>query len=199
VVADHGMTGKLGGMALEHPWSEPPAPAATIDVAPGIRWLRMPLPFQLDHINLWLLADGDGWTAVDTGLALPPTRERWEQLGVRRWGVWVDGTVQFSTGRASRKAKNLERDPRCVVMTEDAREAVVVEGTAARVAMSDAFVDARSVPAACAGCDHVANCGGGCAGRRRLMGALDRAELAVLTRLLRGGKRAPAEEAGSIH
>jgi len=67
-------------MALEHPWSEPPAAAQTIDVAPGVRWLRMPLPFQLDHINLWLLADGDGWTAVDTGVALVPTRERWEQL-----------------------------------------------------------------------------------------------------------------------
>jgi glyoxylase-like metal-dependent hydrolase (beta-lactamase superfamily II) len=67
-------------MALEHPWSEPPAAAQTIEVAPGVRWLRMPLPFQLDHINLWLLADGDGWTAVDTGVALAPTRERWEQL-----------------------------------------------------------------------------------------------------------------------
>ena len=67
-------------MALEHPWSEPPAAAQTIEVAPGVRWLRMPLPFQLDHINLWALADGDGWTVVDTGLALPPTRERWEQL-----------------------------------------------------------------------------------------------------------------------
>jgi glyoxylase-like metal-dependent hydrolase (beta-lactamase superfamily II) len=69
-------------MALEHPWSTPPAAAETIKVAPGIRWLRMPLPFQLDHINLWLLADGDGWTAVDTGVALPPTRERWERLFV---------------------------------------------------------------------------------------------------------------------
>src|SRR2546422_609198 len=67
-------------MALEHPWSEPPAAAQTIEVASGVRWLRMPLPFQLDHINLWALADGDGWTVVDTGVALPPTRERWEQL-----------------------------------------------------------------------------------------------------------------------
>lgn len=58
------------------------------------------------------------------------------------WAVWVDGTVQFSTGRESRKTKNLERDPRCVITTEDAREAVVVEGTAVRVDMSDAFVDA---------------------------------------------------------
>jgi radical SAM protein with 4Fe4S-binding SPASM domain len=39
---------------------------------------------------------------------------------------------------------------------------------------SDAFVEARSVPAACAKCEHVASCGGGCAGRRRLIGALDR-------------------------
>src|SRR6267378_2752830 len=75
-----GCAGRLEPMALEHPWSEPPATAQTIEVAPGVRWLRMPLPFQLDHINLWLLADGDGWTVVDTGLALPPTRERWEQL-----------------------------------------------------------------------------------------------------------------------
>jgi glyoxylase-like metal-dependent hydrolase (beta-lactamase superfamily II) len=67
-------------MALEHPWTAPPEAAATIEVAGGIRWLRMPLPFQLDHINLWLLADGDAWTAVDTGVALPPTRERWEHL-----------------------------------------------------------------------------------------------------------------------
>src|SRR5207302_633977 len=46
-------------MALEHPWSEPPAAAQTIEVAPGVRWVRMPLPFQLDHINLWALADLD--------------------------------------------------------------------------------------------------------------------------------------------
>src|SRR3954469_18368535 len=57
-----------------------PAPGTSLEVAPGIRWLRMPLPFQLDHINLWLLDDGEGWTAVDTGVALPPTRDRWEQL-----------------------------------------------------------------------------------------------------------------------
>jgi PPOX class probable F420-dependent enzyme len=58
------------------------------------------------------------------------------------WGVWAEERVQLSTGRASRKARNLERDPRCVVTTDDGRKAVVVEGTAARVAMSDAFVAA---------------------------------------------------------
>jgi nitroimidazol reductase NimA-like FMN-containing flavoprotein (pyridoxamine 5'-phosphate oxidase superfamily) len=58
------------------------------------------------------------------------------------WAVWVDGRVVFSTGRESRKAKNIANDPRVVVTTEDARQAVVVEGTAALVPMDDAFVAA---------------------------------------------------------
>ena len=67
-------------MALDHPWSQPPAPAHTIDVAPGIRWLRMPLPFALDHINLWLLEDGPGWAIVDTGVGLDDTRALWQHV-----------------------------------------------------------------------------------------------------------------------
>ena len=63
---------------LVHPWPEPPEGGASIEVAPGIRWIRMPLPFQLNHINLWLLEDGDGVTVVDTGVGLPPTRALWE-------------------------------------------------------------------------------------------------------------------------
>ena len=66
--------------SLDHPWGEPPAPGTTTTVAPGIRWLRMPLPFALNHINLWLLDDGDGYTIVDTGLGLPDTRELWERI-----------------------------------------------------------------------------------------------------------------------
>ena len=66
--------------ALRHPWPVPPGPASTIDVAPGIKWLRMPLPFKLDHINLWLVDDGDGWVAVDTGIGLEPTRELWTRI-----------------------------------------------------------------------------------------------------------------------
>ena len=41
---------------MQHPFAAPPAPGDTLDVAPGVRWLRMPLPFALDHINLWLVA-----------------------------------------------------------------------------------------------------------------------------------------------
>src|SRR5690606_39592020 len=55
-----------------------------IEVAPGIFWLRMPLPFALDHINLWLLRDEfegrSGWTLVDCGIASEPVREAWERL-----------------------------------------------------------------------------------------------------------------------
>ena len=58
-------------MTLDYPWTEPPAPADVREVAPGVHWLRMPLPFQLNHINLWLLEDGDGWAIVDTGVGLP--------------------------------------------------------------------------------------------------------------------------------
>ncbi|MGH7277173.1 MAG: MBL fold metallo-hydrolase [Candidatus Rokuibacteriota bacterium] len=65
---------------LEHPWTQPPLPARTLEVTPGVRWLRMPLPFQLDHINLWLLDDGAGVTVVDTGVALPATRELWDAI-----------------------------------------------------------------------------------------------------------------------
>src|SRR5574341_1567884 len=74
------ITGRLDDMTLEHPWTVAPAPGTVIEVAPGIRWLRMPLPFQLDHINLWLLEDGNGFTVVDTGVGLDATRELWERI-----------------------------------------------------------------------------------------------------------------------
>jgi glyoxylase-like metal-dependent hydrolase (beta-lactamase superfamily II) len=70
---------------LDYPYGEAlPALGTTLEVAPGVRWLRMPLPFQLDHINLWLLRDAidgvDGWSIVDCGIASDPTRAAWEQI-----------------------------------------------------------------------------------------------------------------------
>lgn len=62
---------------LVFPHDAAPEGGTTIEVAPGIHWLRMPLPFALDHINLWLLEDGDGWTIVDCGIARDETRELW--------------------------------------------------------------------------------------------------------------------------
>ncbi|MFA4970940.1 MAG: MBL fold metallo-hydrolase, partial [Sulfuritalea sp.] len=55
-----------------------PAPGTAVPVAPGIEWLCMPLPFALNHINLWLLEDGDGYAAIDTGFALDPIKEAWK-------------------------------------------------------------------------------------------------------------------------
>ncbi|HLB87308.1 MAG: hypothetical protein AUH86_07995 [Acidobacteria bacterium 13_1_40CM_4_58_4] len=49
------------------------------------------------------------------------------------WGLWLDGLFIFSTGRQSRKARNLARNPKCVICNELAHEAVVVEGIARRV------------------------------------------------------------------
>jgi glyoxylase-like metal-dependent hydrolase (beta-lactamase superfamily II) len=57
-----------------------PAPGPVTEVADGVLWLRMPLPFALDHINLWALADGDGWTLVDTGINRDETKELWRDL-----------------------------------------------------------------------------------------------------------------------
>jgi len=75
--------------SLQYPWPQTPAPGTTLEVAPGVRWLSMPLPFQLDHINLWLLQDEGGWTLVDCGIGDAPTRALWEKIfsevdGVKR-------------------------------------------------------------------------------------------------------------------
>jgi glyoxylase-like metal-dependent hydrolase (beta-lactamase superfamily II) len=51
-----------------------------------VYWLRMPLPFALDHINLWLLEDGEGWTAVDSGIGRAEVRALWEQHFVTTMG-----------------------------------------------------------------------------------------------------------------
>ena len=66
--------------SLTYPYPEVPAPGSTLEVAPGVRWLSMPLPFQLDHINLWLVDDFDGWTVVDCGIANAETRALWETV-----------------------------------------------------------------------------------------------------------------------
>jgi glyoxylase-like metal-dependent hydrolase (beta-lactamase superfamily II) len=75
--------------ALEHQLSYPlgdtlPDVGTTLEIAPGVRWLRMKLPFALDHINLWLLRDEldgrEGWTIVDCGITSDETRAAWERI-----------------------------------------------------------------------------------------------------------------------
>jgi glyoxylase-like metal-dependent hydrolase (beta-lactamase superfamily II) len=69
---------------LEFPQATPPAAGETSEIAPGVHWLRMPLPFALDHINLWLLEDDingkAAWTLVDCGLGDDATRALWERI-----------------------------------------------------------------------------------------------------------------------
>ncbi len=62
---------------IRYPWAQPPEPGELREVVPGLHWLRMPLPFALDHINLWLAEDGDGWTVIDTGTATGKAKEIW--------------------------------------------------------------------------------------------------------------------------
>lgn len=65
---------------LDYPCGDPPAAGDTIEVAPGVLWVRMPLPFALLWINLWLLDDGDGWTVVDTGVGTDESRQHWRTI-----------------------------------------------------------------------------------------------------------------------
>ena len=64
---------------LDYPFAAPPEPGTVTEVAPRVFWLRMPLPFALDHINLWLLADDDGFTLVDCGFGDAATRAIWKR------------------------------------------------------------------------------------------------------------------------
>lgn len=57
-----------------------PSPGQSLALAEGVEWIRMPLPFALDHINLWLLRDGAGYTVVDCGVSRPETMAAWEQV-----------------------------------------------------------------------------------------------------------------------
>ncbi|WP_341676830.1 MBL fold metallo-hydrolase [Niveibacterium sp. SC-1] len=63
---------------LSFPFDVTPVAGALARVAPGVRWLRFPLPFALDHINLWLIEEADGYALVDTGYGDATTRDLWE-------------------------------------------------------------------------------------------------------------------------
>src|SRR5664279_3154826 len=74
---------------LDYPFGDAlPERGSTIEVAPGVLWARMGLPFALDHINVWVLRDEmatesgtrQGWTIVDCGIDSPDTRAAWETI-----------------------------------------------------------------------------------------------------------------------
>src|SRR5215510_8492412 len=57
-----------------------PAPGSSVEIAPGVRWARIPLPLDLNHINVWLVATEDGCVIVDTGMAVEMGKEAWESI-----------------------------------------------------------------------------------------------------------------------
>ncbi len=65
---------------LHFPVTEPPPFGVPQEVAPGVLWLRLPLPFRLDHVNVYLIEDGDGWALLDTGIGDARTRDIWEAV-----------------------------------------------------------------------------------------------------------------------
>ncbi|MEH6822661.1 MAG: MBL fold metallo-hydrolase [Motiliproteus sp.] len=65
---------------LSYPFDSPPSFGDPIEVTAAVRWLRMPLPWSLDHVNLYLLTNEHGWTLIDTGLCTPEAQRLWQPL-----------------------------------------------------------------------------------------------------------------------
>ncbi len=72
------MDGRPGAEEIRFPHAAPPAEGEAIRVAEGILWLRLPLPMALDHVNVYALDDGDGWTLIDTGFDSGRARAIWQ-------------------------------------------------------------------------------------------------------------------------
>lgn len=70
--------------ALTYPFDGPPEPGGVREVAAGVQWIRMPMPYALDHINLWVVRDGDGVALFDTGVRTEETLAIWRRLGETR-------------------------------------------------------------------------------------------------------------------
>ena len=66
--------------ALRYPWESHPGADKVVEIAPGVLWVRLDLPFRLNHVNVYLVADGDGWTMVDAGFGNAETIAAWTRL-----------------------------------------------------------------------------------------------------------------------
>lgn len=75
-----GHSASLPQAGLSFPHAAPPPTGELVEIADGILWTRIPLPFRLDHVNIFLIEDGDGWAVVDTGISNQPTRDVWDAL-----------------------------------------------------------------------------------------------------------------------
>ena len=65
---------------ISFPWPTPPQSGELVELAPGLLWLRLALPFQLNHVNIYMLAHDGGWAVVDTGIGTDQTRATWEAV-----------------------------------------------------------------------------------------------------------------------
>ena len=65
---------------IRYPWETPPEHGQVIEVADGVLWTRLPLPMKLDHVNIYVLDDGDGWTVIDTGFSSNKGKAIWQAL-----------------------------------------------------------------------------------------------------------------------
>jgi glyoxylase-like metal-dependent hydrolase (beta-lactamase superfamily II) len=66
--------------SLRFPHAEPPGSGELIEIADGILWTRIPLPFRLDHVNVFLIEDHGGWAVLDTGVDTEKCRQVWDAL-----------------------------------------------------------------------------------------------------------------------
>ncbi|OWU83144.1 beta-lactamase [Oceanicola sp. 22II-s10i] len=64
---------------LRFPFSEMPDFGDVIEIADGLLWLRIPLPYRLDHVNIYLVRDHGGWAVIDTGIKTPDAIAAWER------------------------------------------------------------------------------------------------------------------------
>lgn len=65
---------------IHFPFETPPGHGEAIEIAEGVLWMRLPLPMALDHVNIYALDDGDGWTIIDAGIDTKKSRAVWELL-----------------------------------------------------------------------------------------------------------------------
>ncbi len=68
------------GGKIRTPWDAPPEHGQAIEVAPGVLWIRLPLPMALDHVNIYAFDDGDSWSVVDTGIRSKRAQALWETI-----------------------------------------------------------------------------------------------------------------------
>jgi len=71
---------ETSGKSIHYEYEFLPEIGEALDILPGLKWLRLPLPFLLGHINVWLVQDGDGWAIVDTGIFTSTTQEVWKNV-----------------------------------------------------------------------------------------------------------------------